>query len=34
MYLKRKRVRTEEQEIDNNNKGIETLSQALLLGYI
>ena len=33
MYLERKRIRAEEQEIDND-KGVETLSQASSLGYV
>ena len=33
MCLERKRIRVEEQEI-NNNEDIETLLQALLLGYV
>ena len=33
MCLKYKYIRVEKQEIDNN-KGVKTLLQALLLGYI
>ena len=33
MCLEHKRVRAEEQEI-NNNKDVKTLSQASLLGYV
>ena len=34
MCLKRKHIRAKEQEIDDDDEGVETLSQASLSGYV